>query len=250
MHLLSGAKHLGATLVDLAIPHLCAGCGSAVGPGAADLCAACAWGLEAVIGGPYCLHCGESRGAHLLIDGQCSLCRAGRHARWFDRFIRVGRYAGTLERLVLQFKKRFVLDRTLGRLLADAIVGGIDPREVDGWVPIPAHWWRRLTVGFQPTDLLARAAVRGWLGVVEPALRMTRYLRPFHQSGPMSASARANAIRGAFSITDPAAVAGRSICLIDDVTTTGATLSEARRVLRAAGAKRVFAAVVAKVSRQ
>ena len=99
-----------------------------------------------------------------------------------------------------------------------------------------------------PLDATATSLVRrSRANFRSPALRATRYVPPFHLSGPMPASARAEAIRGAFAVTDPGMIAGRSVCLVDDVTTTGATLCEARRVLRAAGVKRVFAAVVAKV---
>lgn len=236
--------------MDLAVPRLCAGCGKAVGEAAGELCARCALELAAVVGGQYCVTCGEDRGPHLLIDGRCAACRHGGSGHRFDRFVRVGRYADALQRLVLRFKRMFILDRLLGGLLADAIQGQFDPRLVDCWVPVPSHWWRRLTVGFQPTALLAGAAVREWCGCVEPALKTTRYVRPFHLSGVMTAAQRAKAIQGAFRVVRPSLVEGRTVCVIDDVTTTGATLAEARRAIRHAGARQVFAAVVAKVSSQ
>jgi predicted amidophosphoribosyltransferase len=155
-----------------------------------------------------------------------------------------------LRTLVLRFKREFVLDGLLGRLLGEAIQGRIDPRLVDLWVPVPSHWRRRLSLGFQPSALLARVAVREWGGRLEPALQAIRYVRPFHLSGKMTAAQRAQAIKGAFRVTNRKTVEGLAICLIDDVMTTGATLAEARRALRAAGAAKVYAAVVAKVSSQ
>jgi predicted amidophosphoribosyltransferase len=93
---------------------------------------------------------------------------------------------------------------------------------------------------------LARAAVRRWGGCVDEALTLTRYVRPFHHG--MGMALRMEAVAGLFAARSPARLKGRRVCLIDDVTTTGATLAEARRTLQRAGAAWVGAAVLAKVS--
>jgi ComF family protein len=237
----------GARFLDLLVPRVCASCGVSIAPGAGELCEACAWELSALVSGAYCCTCGEDRGPHLLLDGRCTACRQGKQALRFDHFIRAGRYGGALQRLILRFKREFVLDHFLGGLLADAVRGRLDPRNVDYWVPIPSHWWRRLRRGYQPTQLLARAVAREAGPRVAPILVATRNVPPFHHR--MSATERVEAISGAFRVTRACGVAGKRICLIDDVTTTGATLAEARRVLRRAGAVSVAAAGLAKVSR-
>lgn len=229
-------------------PPVCAACGTAVLDSTDELCRSCWEELSLVVGHAYCMSCGEDRQDYLLTDGQCTKCRVGDTPSRFDGFARVGRYDGVLRQLILSFKRRFVLDGLLGRLLADAISGRFDPGEVDYWVPVPAHWRRRLTVGFQPTWLLACAAVRRWRGRVEPMLAATRYVAPFHTRERLSAKARADAIRGAFRAGRGWDLTGKAVCLVDDVTTTGATLREARRALRAAGAKKVLAAVLAKTT--
>ncbi len=148
--------------------------------------------------------------------------------------------------LVLRFKREYVLDRFLGGLLGKAIEGALDGGRVDAWVPIPSPFRRRLQRGYQPTALLAGAASRLGAGPVVPALRMARYVPPFHRSMP--AEARARAIRGAFRTSRLASIRGRTLGLIDDVSTTGATLREACRVLRGAGATGLVAAIVAKTA--
>jgi len=236
----------GRRILDLVVPRSCTACDRAIGDGADPLCEACARELAGLVGRPWCSTCGDDHGPHLLIDGRCTACRLRRNERAFDRFVRVGPYQGVLRALILRFKHRFVLDRFLGRLLAAAVSGRFDPREIDCWVPVPAHWRRRLAVGYQPTALLARAAAAECGGRWVSALRMTRYLRPFHQSGPLSAARKRELLRGAFQLTRASEVRGRTVCVVDDVTTTGATLLEARRALHAGEAAHVFAAVLAR----
>jgi predicted amidophosphoribosyltransferase len=84
---------------------------------------------------------------------------------------------------------------------------------------------------------------------MEPVLEAKRFVPPFHLREGMSASDRAEAIKGAFGVAEGSRLEGRTVCIIDDVTTTGATLGEARRALQAAGAGRIMAGVVAKTSR-
>ena len=57
-------------------------------------------------------------------------------------------------------------------------------------------------------------------------------------------------IKGAFRAVTRSRLAGKTVCIVDDVTTTGATLAEAKRALREGGARHIMAAVLAKVSHQ
>jgi ComF family protein len=161
----------------------------------------------------------------------------------------VGRYAEPLNALALRFKYDFTLDRLLGTWLATAIAGRSDFDNIELWVPIPAHWRTRLKRGYQRTALLAEFVARHTgRGRVVAALTMTRRVTPFHMRPGLSAAARAAEIRGAFAVRNSSIVKNKSVCLIDDVSTTGATLLEARRVLREAGVRSISAAVVTKTS--
>jgi len=150
--------------------------------------------------------------------------------------------------LILRFKREFRLKAILGRLMADAIEGRFDPDEIDAWVPVPSHWLRRMRRGYQPTGLLAEEVVRRWGGRVQRCLEMTRYVPMLHASMP--SAKRAEAIKGAFRVTPGRDLSGQTVCIIDDVTTTGATtLAETKRTLRAAGARRIYAVVLARAGR-
>lgn len=239
----------GMLLADIVLPRACAACGLSIGLNEQDLCEGCARQLSACTGVAYCRTCGEDRNEYLLHDGRCTHCLLGKSRRRFAGFARVGKYDGALKALILRFKKSFVLDRLLGGMLASAIAGMMDVRSIDCWVPIPSHWTRRFSTGFQPTKLLADAAVSPWGGRVENSLQMTAMVTPFHLQPGLTAKDRKEQIRGKMRLRRGVSFTDRNVCLIDDVMTTGATVGEAIRVLRDAGAASVHVAVLAKTGR-
>ena len=122
-------------------------------------------------------------------------------------------------------------------------------------VPVPLHLSRRRERGFNQSELLAAGLVRA-LGkqrggaapqVAKACLRRTRATPP--QTGLSVASRREN-LRGAFEVVKPDAVRGRVIVLVDDVMTTGATLSACARALKRAGAARVMGLTLARATPQ
>lgn len=236
-------RRLGLSLAEVLVPDACAACDGTPESADASLCADCQSVLLNSVGAQRCTTCGDRTGAHLLVEGRCTPCRS--RPRVFRGFVCVGTYGGTLKRLVLRFKRVMVLDELLGGLMNGAIDGATDRSKVDCWVPIPSHWLRRARRGFQPTALLARMIARGGAGSVDHALAAARYVPPFHHG--MSLHEREKAICGAFRLRRGHSVAGQRVALIDDVSTTGATLREARRIVRDGGAREVFAVVAARV---
>jgi ComF family protein len=145
-----------------------------------------------------------------------------------------GLYDGALREIIHGFK--YEGRRGLAVPLAEMMrtAGAPVLTGADAVVPVPLHPWRRLRRGFNQADDLARH-----LGVpVARALWRVRATAP--QTGLTSAARRRN-LRKAF-IASPlasAAIANRTLVLVDDVRTTGATLEACARVLKAAGAKEV-----------
>lgn len=159
------------------------------------------------------------------------------------------RYSGLAARLVHAFKdgERRDLADLLGLLLADGVRRALSraPRAPGPVlvVPVPSSPATVRRRGDRPTLLLARRAVRA-LGpevAVAPVLTMRRGTAD--QAALDRAGRQAN-LAGAMTTTGPARVRGRHCVLVDDVLTSGATLSEGRRALLAAGASRVDLAVV------
>lgn len=229
-------------LQALVWPPVCAACGKPITPETGELCMRCAGALAAQVGESYCLGCGEGRPWELLVDNRCGHCR--NEGSKFKAFVRVGPYAGPIRSLVLQFKHRKTLDRLLGGWMADAYARWNIQPAVDIWAGVPSPFLRRMQRGFQPTQLLAREIARRTGRPYKQLLAMARYVAPFHHG--MLPTQRRDAIHDAFRAVAPEEIEGRVIGLIDDVSTTGATLDEARRTLRKARAKGVVAVVIAK----
>lgn len=157
----------------------------------------------------------------------------------YGRARAVARYDGVMRDLIhdLKFHDRHDARRLLGRWLAGA--GGDLLAEAEVLVPIPLHRWKLLRRRFNQSAILALEVSRlSGLPTDPLALRRTRATRS--QLG-LSQSQRQINVNGAFSVPPRAAerIAGRRVLLVDDVITTGATISAAARALFQAGAANV-----------
>ena len=157
----------------------------------------------------------------------------------FDSGVALGRYEGGLRNLVIALKQP--RHRALADLFAPAVASRLGGRSFDAVVPVPMHWLDRILRGYNPAEELARAVGDRIRRPVRPGwLRKRRRTRPQKK---LPLSERLGNPRGAFRASRR--VRGR-ILLVDDVLTTGATLSECSSALRAAGASYVGVAVVAR----
>lgn len=177
-------------------------------------------------------------------EGRCGLCR--NNLSGFDAAFAFGSYDGALRQLIQLFKygKVTTLSRTLAAMLADAL-----PRErvYDFIVPMPMHWRRRWSRGFNQADLLARRLSRRLNVPVRRAVRRRKATPP--QAGLTAAKRRAN-MSGAFAVIRPDALRDKRVLVIDDVFTTGATAGACARVLKRAGAAHVTILTVARADRR
>ncbi|MGA8874521.1 MAG: ComF family protein [Candidatus Korobacteraceae bacterium] len=198
---------------------------------------------------PQCVLCGDRLAAATLLmgDGRCSNCRDS--APEFDRALSFGEYEAGLRALIhlLKYERVTPVAAPLGEMLARAVtevIGSCDAHPV--LIPVPLHKSRRRSRGFNQSELIAHAAVRHLpqtLEVLDGAL--IRHRDTVSQVG-LSREERIENMRDAFRVAQPSRINGRDIVLVDDVMTTGTTLSECARVLKQAGAERVWAATVAR----
>lgn len=206
--------------------------------------------LRRLIFPPKCLLCGELLGAQEL--DLCHQCRI--HAPEFpppknrhphlDSWLAMWYYEGNVRRSLLRYKfygKRNYA-RGYGRLLAMRLLreraGQFD---VVTWVPISRR--RRLRRGYDQVELLAQAVGRELGCTPVRCLHKRRHTPP--QSGIHGAAQRRANVLGAYAALEPERFRGKRVLLLDDILTTGATMSECARVLLTAGALEVHAAAIA-----
>jgi predicted amidophosphoribosyltransferase len=219
-------------LLDLLIPARCALCRR----GADPVCPACLAALP-VLGGPGCARCGKPTAAPVA---DCRECRGRRLG--FDTAAAALAFEGRGRDLVLRFK-----DAGLRGLSEPAagLVATIVPRpECDLVTWVPADRWRTIKRGYHPPQVLAENLARRWGVPARALLGAAPMRRP--QRGLDHAARRRN-VRDAFRPL--AALAGDRIAVVDDVFTTGATLSACGTALRGAGAGSVAALSLARVVR-
>jgi predicted amidophosphoribosyltransferase len=116
---------------------------------------------------------------------------------------------------------------------------------IDAFVAVPITLSNRLRYGFEPAALLASHLAKR---MGPPSLPLLKVGAKTHNQQDLPASARASNVRDVFHIKPSAQLEGTSLCIVDDVATTGATIREIARVLKSAGCAEVFAATIAKTS--
>ena len=231
----AGVARVSHACLDFLLPPRCVACDSrVVSPD--GLCSDC-WCDMPFITSPVC----ERLGLPLSLDlGDGALsARAIAEPPAYDRARAVAIYSGVARQLVtgLKFSRRRELAAPMGRWMAKAGRPFLSPGCVVA--PVPLHRYRLLQRRFNQSADLGRvvAAVTGleWDPLLLQRTRMTR------QQVGLDSNARHKNVRGAFRVRPghETHVAGRHVILVDDVLTTGSTVTACTRVLRKAGAENV-----------
>jgi ComF family protein len=225
--------------IDLVCPPRCGFCRAETASGGLSVvCPECQRLLASDLA--RCLRCG----APAAPEGACRSCR-GRWREW-DGIVLLGSYTDHLRQAVLAAKRPAgeLVVAGLAALLWDKHRDTLAAWRPDLVVPVPMHWTRRAARGTSAAQGLARQ-LGASLGV--PCRGPLRRVRATRMQNELPPGERRANVRGVFRSSP--AVAGRRVLLVDDVTTTGATLAECRAALVAAGATAVHAAVVARADR-
>jgi competence protein ComFC len=234
-----------AAAFELVYPRNCQICFEAIEGGGAlgYVCGGC---LKSVrrIQAPFCQKCGLPFHGELLSAFECSNCRDKDYV--FERAIAATTTQGAIRECVHRFK--YQRQMWFGPVLAHHIIQGglehFDWGEIDGIVPVPLHPRKRREREFNQAEYLADALGRAFkVAVFKTNLR--RVVDTATQTRLDVASRAAN-MRGAFCVTEPSALSGKRLVLVDDVFTTGATVSECARMLLLAGVQSVSVLTVAR----
>src|SRR2546430_10192099 len=193
---------------------------------------------------PFCAKCSEPFDGAITTTFACANC--AHRALHFDAAVSAYRSRGIVRHVMLNFK--YGRQIHLRHLVARWLVAALDDerireRRFDAIVPVPLHPAKQRERGFNQAGLLAEW-LSSHIGVpLRPALERVRY------TTTQTAFDRAERMRNlhdAFRLRKNADVRRLRVLLIDDVLTTGSTLSECARVLKKAGAQSVYAATAAR----
>ena len=229
------------SLDQLLWPAVCINCRKSISQTDNHLCSNCWDSLLVSTGGDYCCCCGRDAGRFALLAGKCPDCQ-GKEIH-FDRIARVGIYEQTLRQMILSFKNgRTELDSVLGFLTDSALQGSDFSNDIELFVPVPLHWTRRFTRGYNQSYILIRKMTNMTAKISTDLVRIRRTKA---QPAMISPAARQRNVAGAFAVRSGHNFKGRNVCLVDDIKTTGATLNECAKTLKQAGALKVFALVLA-----
>lgn len=248
-------RRLLDAFLSVAFAPPCAACGEPLDrPTAGPVCLAC-WHAVVPLTAPLCDRCGMP-----LAGSSCASC--ARHPWLIGRARAAGAYAGSLREILHAFKYtgRPSLAAPIGTLMTESagdLLSGIE-----AVVPVPLHRARHRERGFNQADLLARQ-------LPVPIARLLVRTRATASQINLPADRRHHNVRGAFALNlrnsigtnfsfrHPTTMAAwkkskfvpiefRTVLLVDDVVTTGATLNECARVLLDAGVREVRALTAAR----
>jgi ComF family protein len=178
--------------------------------------------------------------------GRCPVCRRAESP--FGRAVADGSCDGGLH--LLKYNGVRLAAGVLGRLLAEAIAA-LEPAFGQATVlviPVPLFKTKRRQRGFSQAELISQAAMTFHPAAERLQLRTDILVRTrdTHSKIGLTSPRRRENMHGAFAVARAAEVTGRQVVLVDDVYTTGTTLSECARRLRRAGARQVWVATVAR----
>ena len=229
----SRLARLGGVVVDFLFPRRCAGCGRE----GSFLCPSCYHSLPRIML-PICPKCGKPQSSGMLCPG----C-VGEQGE-IDGIRSPFRFDGVIRQAIHQLKYRNLraLALPLGRLLSDYLVANPVPGEL--LVPVPLHRKRLRERGYNQSSLLARELGKLInLPVADECL--TRRLHAPPQARTTSVDERWKNVADAFACGDYN-LRGKQVLLVDDVSTSGATLDACAAVLKAAGVTSVWGLVLAR----
>jgi ComF family protein len=224
---------LGERALNLLFPQWCVGCGKE----GALICSSCQSSLPRITP-PLCPRCGRPQPSGIL----CSSCVSWRAE--IDGIRSPFRFDGVVRQAIYQLKYRNlrIMAAPLAQLLSDYLVTNPVPGDV--LVPVPLHRKRMRERGYNQSNLLARKLGKLLnLPVVADCLIRQRHALP--QARTTSVEERQSNVADAFTCRDDR-LRNKRVLLIDDVSTSGATLDACAAALKASGAISVWGLTVAR----
>lgn len=208
---------------------------------------------------PYCLICQQRLQDHE--EAVCATCwlqlpRLAQHSQslrhplfneiHFEQFLSVWQFEESFQQIIhlLKYQNFSKLARQMGSFMAEACLAQPEYKQADLLLPVPLHISRKRERGYNQSALLCRQ-IAEQTGIPVSTKVLKRVQNTKTQTR-LNAEKRARNVKSAFKVTKPDLVNGKSIILVDDVVTTGATLNACAGELQLAGAKKVLLLTAAK----
>lgn len=238
-------RHAISAGVDLLFPAKCIACHDDLNEDqrASSICGECEDQLD-FIDWPVCPRCAAPVPSTNGVDLACNHCRGDKLR--FQRTIALGNYEGLLRQLVMRTKadRQGVVTHALAELAWQRLGDQLLELQIDVVTAVPMHRWRRWQRGVNgPLHIAQRLAERLQVSCAGQMLQLVRNVPP--QVG-LSRPARFRNLAGEMAVGASYHLAAARVLIVDDILTTGATCSEAARVLRRAGAADVTVLVLAR----
>jgi len=194
---------------------------------------------------PFCSKCGDPAEGVIRDSYVCGFCR--KYSPSFDLARSAVRYRGPIRGALQAFKynREVRLARDLARLMAACVGVHFDRIQADAVAYVPLYGRRERGRTYNQSRLLAAALARD-LKLPLASMHCVKRVRETGTQTGLNARARRENVRGAFKVGDPDWIEGRSLLLVDDVMTTGATVDSTSHALKEAGAAGVYVVTVAR----
>lgn len=200
------------------------------------ICKSCLSSIR-YISSPVCLKCGRPFNSNIERDHLCGTCLTSRV--YFTKARAVGYYEGVLQEAIhrLKYNRKTFLTKPLGDLMIGPSSGSIDFKSYDFLIPVPLHFKRLRERGFNQALSLAKyIGKKHGIPIDYMSLKRIKWESPQIN---LSKKEREENVKGVFFLRDKNRLKDKSILLIDDVYTSGATVNECAKVLRKAEACKV-----------
>lgn len=232
--------------LDLIFPKVCLGCGKLTGKSDFDyVCRKCFGGID-LKNTFECIGCKRQTEYGLT----CTFC--GKENKIDQLLIAVELTNPLVEKMLKAYKYKFVynvavpLSVIAKKCIKKLLSKGFSLFESNPLlVPMPLHKRRLNERGFNQAELLAKN-IADTYHVFYNRDVLTRVANPKHQADIKTREDRINNVKNKFAIKDGKLVRDRTVILVDDICTTGATLNECAKVLKESGARRVIGFVIAR----
>ncbi len=223
-------------LLQFSLPPQCHCCEKFLDEGEQGICSDCLAEIHR-IEPPFCLVCGTPFVSTEVRIHPCGGCLTKR--KYFTMARALGAYQGSLQEAIHRWKYqgKAALTPFLGQWMTEGLYRYWDPKHLDLLIPVPLHKQRLRERGFNQALLLAKELNhRTGIPYRKRILQKVRATLP---QVNLSGVEREKGVRGSFQIVGKEELEGKTILLVDDVYTTGATVNECSKMLLAAGAERV-----------